>query len=374
VIYKTVAPARKKQREPVILITGGAGFLGHALVRELLKQGKNFINPREIRIFDARRAGFKNERIVPITGDVRSLPALRKACNGVDIVFHCAAVVDWGQHPEDHVYDVNVTGTNNVIRASTEGGARALVYTSTMDVIYDGKPVRNADETMPYPKNIRMAYARTKALAEQAVLDADGAGTEERRRTAARPMRTCSLRPCGMFGERDPYHVGTILRMARESKLLFRFGDGKALFQHVYVGNTAHAHVLAAKALIEPGSRAAGKVYFITDYPAKNFFDAMEPIISGIGYRMPPRDRSIPAPFMAGLAAAVEAFAWLCRPVYRFTPRINRISVGMVCRDFTFSGEKAVRELGYRPLYSEEEAIALTIAYFKETTMFERMK
>jgi len=315
-------------------------------------------------------------------GDVRSLAALRRACRGADLVFHCAAVVDWGQHPERYVHDVNVGGTRNVIRACAEQGVRALVYTSPMDVIYDGRPVSNADETMPYPEVMTMAYARTKALAEQAVLQTNGSRCRAAGGRGSGPLWTCAIRPCGMFGERDPYHVGSLLAMVREGRMRFRVGDGRASFQHVYVGNVAHAHLLAAKSLLEagreaagepapeaagePAPEAAGEVFLITDFPAKNFFDYLEPILQGIGYALPPRTRSIPYPVMAGLGAALEWTARLCSPLYRFTPVVNRTSVAMVCKEFTFCGHKAARRLGYRPIYSEEEAMARTIAWFRK--------
>lgn len=341
----------------MVLITGGAGFLGAALVRELLKVGDGAVlAPSEIRIFDTRppRSVFdRRARYLP--GDIRSPDDLDRACAGADIVLHCAAVIDWGQRPESYLHDVNVNGTRNVLRACAAAGVRAMVYTSTMDVLYDGRSLVNGDERTPYPKKYTMAYAKTKALAERVVLESNGL-----------PLRTCAIRPCGMFGEGDPYHVSSFLRMAQSGALRFRAGSGRALFQHVYVGNVAHAHLLAGKSLLVPDGAAAGSAYIITDFPAKNFFDYMEPIISGIGYAMPPKRRSIPMPIMYALGCVCEGVSWLCRPFTRMKPVISRTSVNMVCKDLTFNGGKARRELGYRPIYTEEEAIDRTIQYFKK--------
>ena len=357
-------PAANKK--PTVLITGGSGFLGAALLRELLKKrGRETLTPGEIRIFDTRPPeAAPDPRIRFVHGDIRSAGALDKACAGVDLVFHCAALVDWGQAPRSRIYDINVNGTRNVIGAARRAGVGALVHTSTMDVLYDGRPITRGDETRPYPKKFTMAYAETKALAERAVLEADG--TRERgapEHTA--PLRTCVIRPCGMFGEGDPYHVSSFLKMAREGKLSFRIGNGRSLFQHVYVGNVAHAHVLAARSLLDPEPAAAGKAYIITDFEAKNFFDYMEPILEGIGYRMPPKRRSIPMPVMYALGGIMECASFLCRPIVRLRPLVSRTSVAMVCKDMTFCGDRACRELGYRPLYTEEEAIARTIEYFR---------
>ncbi len=349
--------AAKKQENPIVLITGGAGFLGSALVRELLKNGgEAHLSPREIRILDSRPpAGDQDSRVQFLQGDIRSAEDLAKACEGVDLLFHCAAVIDWGQRPRSFIYDVNVNGTNNVLTAALRSGVRGLVFTSTMDVLYDGGAIIDGDENMPYPKKFNMVYAETKAVAEQAVLKANGAAT----------MKTCVIRPCGMFGEGDPYHVSSFIKMAKSGRLTYRVGNGRAIFQHVYVGNVAHAHVLAAKSLLEPRGVAAGNVYFATDFEAKNFFDYMEPILSGIGYRMPPRERSIPMPVMYALGALCEGASWLCRPFFHLKPLISRTSVTMVCKDLTFTSGKACRDLGYAPLYTEKEAIARTVSYFR---------
>jgi nucleoside-diphosphate-sugar epimerase len=365
-----MADPQAAERGPEVLVTGGAGFLGHALLAELLKDDHPAgLRPRRVRTLDLRESDFSGHaRVESMVGDVRSLSAVQRACRGADLVFHCAAAVDWGRLPEAIVHDVNVGGTLNVIRACSEQGVRGLVYTSTMDVVYDGRPLCNADETLPCPETLTLAYARTKALAEQAVIQANGSLRKGAGVRGLEPLWTCSIRPCGMFGERDPYHVGSLLAMARKGRMLFRVGSGRARFQHVYVGNVAHAHLLAARSLLGPGREAAGEVFLITDFPAKNFFDYLEPILKGIGHDMPPRSRSIPYPVMSGLAAALECLAWVCCPVYGFTPVINRTSVAMVCKEFTFCGDKACRTLGYSPLYSEEEAMARTIAWFRKNT------
>lgn len=335
-----------------ILITGGAGFLGRAILRELEKSPLE-----EVRVFDLEPVsadGFPG--LVSIVGDVCDPEALLAACRGVDAVVHAASLVDWGHATPERLVEVNVGGSENVLRACREAGVRGLVYTSSMDVVCGKRPVVRADETTAYPESFANEYSRSKALAEQTVLRANGP-----------ELPVCVLRPCGMFGEADPYHVANVLRLVRDGGLPFRIGDGSAAFQHVYVGNVAHAHVLALRRLLEPDAAVAGQTYFITDdSPAVNFFDFMDPIITGLGYRLPPRSRSVPYPLMFTLGALVEAAAALLRPFYRFTPTLTRSSVRFVCHDHTFVGDKARRDLGYAPIYSEAQAIERTIAYFRQ--------
>jgi sterol-4alpha-carboxylate 3-dehydrogenase (decarboxylating) len=332
-------------------VTGGSGFLGRAILRELAGTP-----PAQVRIFDLEEAdpdafpGLESR-----VGDIRDAAAVADACRGMDVVLHAAAQIDWGHAPPGQIEEVNVGGTENVLRACREAGVRGLVCTSSMDAVCGTQPVVQADETFPYPQRFANEYARTKALAEQAVIRAN---------TDA--LRTCVLRPCGMFGEGDPYHVANVLRVVKEGNLPFRIGNGRAAFQHVYVGNVAHAHVLALRALLEPQSRVAGQVYFITDdCPAVNFFDFMEPILNQLGHSLPPKSRSIPYPVMWSIGALLEGVAFACRPLVRFAPTLTRSSVRFIGHDHTFVGDKARRDFGYEPLYSEAEAIERTVDWFR---------
>lgn len=340
-----------------MLVTGGAGLLGQALVRELIKPGADGAPPTDrVRILDVRdppAAGLPG--VEAIRGDVRSLDALRGACRGVDAVIHCASLVDYGHASERDLRAINVDGTANAIAACRERGVRALVYTSTMDVVHAGEAIRDGDESLPYPEHYNDAYAASKAEAERLVLAASGP-----------ELPTCALRPCGMYGEADPHHVSSVLRTVQAGRLSARLGDGHAVFQHVYVGNVAHGHVLAARRLLARDPAVAGSVYFLTDFPALNFFDFMETLMKRLGHEFPPQDRRIPYPIAFGLGAAFELAARLARPLFRWRPLLTRSSVRVVCKDLSFGSGKAARELGYAPIYSEAEALERTVAWFRE--------
>jgi nucleoside-diphosphate-sugar epimerase len=352
-----------------VLITGGAGFLGQAIVRELRKPAPaGFGAAPEIRIFDVRSAAApQHPGVANLVGDVRDHDALLDACRGVDVVIHAASLVDYGHASRRALEEINVGGTQNAIRACCEAGARGLVFTSSMDVVYGAKPIVNGDESLPYPERFADNYARTKAAAEQAVVRANAAPRTPRDGEAAAEarLRSCVIRPCGMYGEADPYHVSNVLRAAQEGKLAARIGDGNAVFQHVYVGNVAHAHVLAASRLLEPDSPAAGQIYFIVDYPAVNFFDFMQPLMSKLGHELPPRSRYVPYPVAYGLGTLLELGAKLLRPFVAFEPALTRSSARIVCQDFCFVADKAVHELGYAPIYAEDEALERTAEYFR---------
>ena len=261
-------------------------------------------------------------------GDVCDPDCVRDACRDVDVVVHAASLVDWGQTTPERLEAVNLGGTQNVIDACREAGVRGLAYTSTMDVVCGASPVVDADETLPFPERFTNDYARTKARAEERVLAANGP-----------ELATCALRPCGMYGEGDPYHVSIGLRIVKESGLPVRPGSGRARFQHVYVGNVAHAHVLAMRQIVDASAHIGGEAWFITDdTPVVNFFEFMEPILAALGYALPPRTRRLPYPVMLALGAAMESAAFLCRPFARIQPTLTRSSVRFVCHDHTFDG------------------------------------
>jgi nucleoside-diphosphate-sugar epimerase len=337
------------------LITGGAGFLGRALLRELAQEPAH-----ELCVLDTRplaaQAGVAAESLV---GDIRRYEDVLRACQDVDVVYHSASIVDWGRFPDELLEEVNVTGTLNILRACREAGVSALVYTSTMDVVHDGGAVSDGDETLPYPERFHGAYPRTKAWAEQAVLKAHDTPVARGRR-----LRTCVLRPCGMFGEGDPYHVRSVLDMLASGLLLARMGDGRARYSFVYVGNAAHAHVLAAHKLARGEAGIGGQVFLITDGPPVNFFEFMAKIAAGVGLELP--KRSIPFRVVYPFAWAVELGAALLRPWYPVTPIVTRTSVSLVCKDFCFRSDKAARLLGYTPKYARDEAVLRTIADFRE--------
>lgn len=333
-----------------VLVTGGAGFLGRALLERLLDE-PTFEGT--VRVLDRVAPGLHHPRLEVVVGDVRDAEAVRAACAGVDGVIHAASLVDWGLVPDAELEAVNVQGTRHVLEACAAHGVGALVHVSSLDAVYDGRPVLDGDESLPYPSRYPNAYCRTKAEAEQLLLDDDDGATPRR----------AVLRLVGLWGERDPYHLGHVLGMARRAPMV-RIGDGRSRSQHLYVGNAADACVIALHDLLGPG-RATGRVYFVTDHPPENFFDFLEPVVTGCGLRMLPWSLAAPRGLVWTLGAGLEALAWATRPVVRWRPGISRFAVDFVCKDLTFRGDRLREELGWAPPFGPEEALARTLAYWR---------
>ncbi|MCD4729867.1 MAG: NAD-dependent epimerase/dehydratase family protein, partial [Bacteroidales bacterium] len=237
--------------QPKILVTGGSGFLGKAIIKELIDPTSP-IQPKEIRIFDLNPYnGPHDERITITAGDIRNYNNVNVACKGIDVVIHSAAIIDWGTKPKSEVLSVNVGGTENIIKACLENKVSNLVYTSSLDAVYRGKPLIDIDESLEYPAKHKTSYCESKYLAEKLVLEANDQN-----------LKTCVLRPSDIYGEDDPYHIGSLIDMAKTG-FYIRLGNGKSKCQHVYVGNMAYSHVLAANALLQNNKAVLGKVYFI---------------------------------------------------------------------------------------------------------------
>jgi len=343
------------QKTPItILITGGTGFLGLALVAELLEENSP-IQPKEIRVFDLNPMPNETSEMVSfIQGDVQNVEELITACKGVDLVIHSAAIIDWGTKEESEVLSVNVGGTKNVIKACRENNIKNLIFTSSLDAVYTGKPLVNIDESQPYATSFATSYCKSKALGEQAVLAANGPD-----------LKTCALRPSDIYGERDPYHLPPILNMAK-SGFYIRLGNGESKCQHIYVGNMAHAHVLAAQDLMTENPRVAGQAYFLTDGPGSNFFSFFDDIVLKSGYKITPKNLWLPKWLAYPMASISEFGGWLISPIKKVNVKFSRFAVNYTCTDFTFNSEKAKRDFNFVPKYSVEEAIERTAYYFEK--------
>ncbi len=309
---------------------------------------------KELRILDLHAPeGISDARISFIKGDVTDPEIVMQSCRGVDLVIHSAAIVDWGTLSESEIMGVNYHGTLKVIEACKACKVKALVFTSSLDVLHDGNPLVNVNEETPYPSSHSTSYCESKYLAEVEVLKANGEA-----------LKTCSLRPSDIYGEGDPYHIGSLIDMAKGG-FYVRLGNGKSLCQHVYVGNIAHAHILASAELLNGNKRVEGQAYFITDGPPTNFFTFFDGIVEGIGYKIWPKNLWLPRWFAYSLGSISESIAFVVRPIRKYSPKMSRFAVVYTCTDYTFSSDKAKGDFGFVPKYNQKVAFDRTVDFFK---------
>jgi len=263
------------------VVVGGSGFLGQALVRQLLSTKRH--KWHRIVVFDIRKAAAQhnnnNEEVVIFRqGDIRKVDDLVAAFKGATVVFHCATAAPSAENAKNKeiMYAVNVQGTWNVIEACKICHVPSLVYVSSASVVFSGQDLDGVDESIPLPKRHVDFYTETKAIAERAVLNANSP-----------ELHTCCLRPSGIFGENDPLFVPTLVNNAKRGKMKYYIGDGTNRMDWTFVDNVAYALELAADGLEQRPEEIGGQVYFITNDDARPFWGFLGDILQGLGYSRP---------------------------------------------------------------------------------------
>lgn len=393
----------------IILVTGGTGMLGCHLVEELVHERTRSlgVHVAKIRVLDLQPfsrlqptadfdvMGLKNAAkvkipkdcspvpcpknnsnacLIPVEwcrGDITDYKTVLSACEGCDAVMHCASIVDFGNLPHKKVFDINVVGTENILRAVCELGIQILIYTSTLDVALTCKGSKNQDETAPYAIDIPGAhvafgnYARSKTIAEKLILEADNTILPSGKR-----LRTCALRPLGLFGERDTWHIGVMLRTSRNGSQFIHPGDGTAPFPHSYAGNTAHAHVCAlAKLYHNLETKVIGNVggeafFVLDDTELCCFFEFINTYIRAKNYQTPilklPTGLLMP---MAFLAEKIRSVLSLCG--IRYTLYFQREALRGCVLPQSINGTKCRQRLSFVPPYTPLQAEQRTLKYYE---------
>jgi 3beta-hydroxy-delta5-steroid dehydrogenase/steroid delta-isomerase len=332
----------------VCLVTGAAGFLGRNIVKRLLDEGlrvRALVRSTPLKIED--------ENLHCVRGDVTHPDDLNRACEGIDTVFHTAARISllggptMRQSYRDEAWRVNVTGTQNVIDACVNTDVKRLIYTSSVDVCFDGKPLPNMNESLPYPMRFKSIYAETKATAERLVLEADdGSG-----------LRTCAIRPDGIYGAEPNEMIDRFVEQLNAGNLVARMGPISALQDNSHVANLVDGHLLAARHLLR-GGVACGQAYFIADDEPMNSFEFFRPLIEGLGHPFPKRE--IPVWLLKPLTHAWQGAHFIFGIP---KPMLSPHELDKVCVTHYASIDKARRELGYAPRKSVAEAMQECLEY-----------
>lgn len=324
----------QEQSSLTALVTGGGGFLGRAIVEQLLDEGM------EVRSFSrSEYPQLERMGVEHICGDIADARAVSEAVDGCDVVFHTAAKAGvWGDY--ESYYRPNVMGTENVIDACRIHDVGRLVYTSSPSVVYGDKPLRGVDESVRYPDEYLTAYPETKAIAEKKVLKAN-----------CQALRTVALRPHLIWGPGDNHLVPRIVDRARRGKLK-KVGGGDAVVDSVYIDDAARAHLLACEALDGDGV-AAGKVYFITQGEPAEVGELIDGIVEAAG--LDPIEANVPAKVAYGMGWVFETLYKLFRK--KEEPLMTRFVAKQLSTDHYFDISAARCDLGYEPEYTIDEGL-----------------
>lgn len=265
-----------------LLVTGGRGLLGSAVVRGLAGRG------HDVTVLQRSPAGH-GPAVREVLGDITDPEVVRTAVAGADGVVHLAARVsivgEW------HDFErTNVGGTRIVVDAARAAGVARLVHVSSPSVAHSGAPLVGAPAGPADPEHARGHYARSKAMAELVALDADSSG-----------FSVMAIRPHLVWGPGDTQLVGRIAERARQGRLVL-IDDGAALIDTTYVDNAADAIVQGLERCDHDDVR--GRAFVVSNGEPRTVAEILSQIARAAGAPAP--TRRVPYPIARAAGALME--------------------------------------------------------------------
>lgn len=319
------------------LVTGASGFIGSAVVRDLLEIG------HDIRVMirpGCDRRNLENLPIEIVEGDLQNKPSLDKAVKECQAVFHLAADYRLWIPDPDNMYRSNVTGTRDLMLASAEAGVKKVVYTSSVAVLGLNKDGTPANETTPMKQDDMIGhYKRSKFLAEKEVL----------KLIQDESLPAVIVNPSTPLGPRDikPTPTGNIIVDTVNNRMPAYVDTGLNI---VHVNDVSRGHLLA----FEKGK--VGERYILGGENLS--LQTILSIICEIIDKQPPKIR-LPHNLILPIAWSMERWAKISKK----EPRATVDEIRMSKKLMYFSSDKAVKELGYQ-IRPAKEAIKDAIQWF----------
>ena len=310
---------------PNFLVTGGAGFIGSALVRGLLSAGANrvavidnFVTGHAANLDDVRGPVDVHE------ADIRNFDAITPHFPGIDVVFHEAAIPSVPRSINDPVpsHECNVDGTFNVLRAAAASGVRRVVYAASSSAYGDTLVLPKVETMAPRPKS---PYAAQKLMGEYYMSAW----------AACFGLETVSLRYFNVFGPRQdpgsPYSgvLSLFITAALQRRSPTIFGDGQHSRDFTYVEDVVGLNIKAAEAAADVVS---GKMYN-----------------AGNGGRIT----------IQQCWDLLQQFEGVAIPAQYAEPRSGDV------RDSQADTTAAIRDLGHAPRFTFEQGLRLTLDWYK---------
>ena len=320
-----------------VLVTGASGMLGSATARALAARGDR------VTVLQRRPAGLG---LPEVLADVADPEAMRRAVAGHDAVVHLAAKVDvtgpWAAYER-----ANITGTQSVIAACRAGGVQRLVHVSTPSVAHVGSSLAGAPASPADPARVRGAYARSKAVAEQIALAANGAD-----------LAVTAIRPHLVWGPGDTQLVSRVVARARAGRLVL-VGSGAGLIDTTYVDNAAAALVAA----VDRCAAAAGQVLVVTNGEPRPVAEMLGGICAAAG--LPGPRRRVPRR-LASAAGLLGEGVWAVRARAGLTgdPPMTRFVVEQLSTAHWFDQRRTREALRWYPEVSLEQGFTRLAAHY----------
>lgn len=318
-----------------VLVTGASGFTGGHLCRRLMKDGYSV---RALIRNPDRDCGLSSSGIETVLGDVRDQSSLQRAVEGMDKVFHIAAVYRRQNVSRREMFDTHVQGTKNLLDASINAGVRRFIHCSTIGVHGDIKGPA-ANEQAPYAPGDH--YQDSKAEGERVVLEYMAGGR----------LPIVVFRPGGIYGPGDLRFLK--LFKAIKAGRFAMIGSGEVRCQMIYIDDLIDGILLCATS-----ERATGNVYILTGSEPATLNQLVRTIAEVLEVR-PPRLRVPFAPvYLAGFVCEM-----LCKP-FGIDPPLHRRRVKFFSSTRWFDISKAQNHLSFEPKTDLRTGIALTAKWY----------
>lgn len=332
-----------------ILITGAAGFIGSHLVEFLLEQK---IPLRQLRLLIPENESLKNLpplRFEIIRGDITDEKDAEKAIEGVDTIYHLAALtIDGGKYYPKSEYDrINVKGTENLLNACRDKKIKRFIFFSSIAVY--GLPawigdIENWNESQP--KNPKEIYGESKFLAEKKI--------EQANKEWGLPYAI--IRPTSVYGPRDKRNLLELYK-AIKKHLFFYIGSGRNKMDYVYVKDVARAAYLVSKSKKITGD------YIVGGGKPLTLNEVVYYVSKSIGTKV------FPLHIPKTIALLVSYLVLWISAILRIKPMLFPNRVKVMTKNCFFNINKAKRELGYQPHFSFGKGTEFTAKWLLENKL-----
>jgi nucleoside-diphosphate-sugar epimerase len=351
------------------LVTGGSGFVGQRLCEMLVERGAKRVVSFDIA--PKPKDAMHRPEIEYVQGDLTDAATVMRLCEGVECVFHIAALVG-PYHPREAYRKVNYDGTVNVLNACRAKGVKRIVMSSSPSTRfpYPDPDVSGFSEDDlvrinkgDYSPVFVQPYAETKAQGEKIIRDACGKTDDD--------LLTVAVAPHQVYGPRDGLFLPNLLEAAGSGKLRI-FGPGLNKISFCHVDNYCHGLILGYEALYA-GSPALGKYYVVTDDEPQIFWKVLDEAVIGMGFKSLWSKMHLPNWLMMFVAYLTVFFGNIYAAltgtpehVINYKLKLNPFAVKMLIINRYFNISAAQRDLKYTPVLTFKEGWKGTIAWFQQ--------
>lgn len=321
-----------------VLVTGVTGFTGGRLARYLRRRGhdvRGLVRPVSL----SKAGEIADDGIELVVGDVTDPTSLGRACRGVDVVYHIAALYREAGHPPSAYRAVNVEGVRHVLEAALAAGVRRVVHCSTGGVHgHVARPPATEDAPLA-PGDV---YQRTK-------LDGERLAAEFGR---THPLEVVVARPIGIYGPGDTRFLKLFRGIARRRFPLL--GNGRVFYHLTYIDDLVEGLRLCGE---HPA--AAGRTYLLAGPEYTTLQELVARIARELGVAPPRVHWPVWPVWLAGALCEL-----VCVPL-GFEPPLYRRRVDFYRKSRAFDISRARAELGYNPSVRLEEGLRRTIEWYR---------